>query len=100
MAFSKGTRVVYKLLDTPCIGQSRKVNLSKNVRQKKAKDPRAAASQFEVVCSSCGAPIRSASNTDAEQMCLICHARMLNEYFHNLRKRSDGKPGTFRAASE
>jgi len=76
------------------------VNLSKNVRQKKTTDPRATASEFEGVCSSCGAPIRSTPQADAEQMCLICHARMLNEYFHNLRKRSDGKPGTFRAASE
>lgn len=42
-----------------------------------------------VVCSWCGAVIRSNAGTDEEQMCLICHARMLNDYFQRLRKVSD-----------
>ncbi|HEV8367327.1 MAG TPA: hypothetical protein VGQ39_05180 [Pyrinomonadaceae bacterium] len=88
-------------VDTPRKGQSRKVKLSKNIRQKKAKGlRREVSSEFEVVCSWCGALIRSSSQADSEQMCLICHARMLNEYFQNLRKRSDGKRETSRAASE
>ena len=42
-----------------------------------------------VICSSCGALIRASMDGDTEQVCLICHARMLNEKFHSLRKRSD-----------
>lgn len=43
----------------------------------------------EVVCSWCGALIRANAAANEEQMCLICHARMLNDYFHRLRKVSD-----------
>jgi hypothetical protein len=75
------------------------VKLSNN-RQSKPKRQGVASSQFEIVCSWCGALIRSASQRDVEQTCLICHARLLNEYFHNLRKRSDEKREGFRAASE
>jgi len=42
-----------------------------------------------VFCSSCGALIRSSATADSEQMCLICHARMLNDYFQELRRRGD-----------
>jgi hypothetical protein len=47
--------------------------------------------QYEVVCSWCGTVIRSHAHDDTERMCLICHARMLNDYFHTLKKRSDEK---------
>lgn len=47
---------------------------------------------FNVVCSWCGAVIRSSNVETPEKMCLICHARMLNDYFqrvkqHNQRRR-------------
>jgi len=42
-----------------------------------------------VFCSSCGALIRSSATADSEQICLICHARMLNDYFQELRRRGD-----------
>lgn len=45
---------------------------------------------FNVTCSWCGALIRANADTDAEQMCLICHARMLNDYFHRVRKPVGG----------
>jgi len=53
-----------------------------------------------VVCSWCGALMRSALRVELERMCLICHARMLNDYFHNLRKGSNEKRNTSRVASE
>jgi len=43
----------------------------------------------DVVCSWCRAVIRSNAEETQEQMCLICHARMLNDYFQRLRKVSD-----------
>jgi acetyl-CoA carboxylase beta subunit len=46
---------------------------------------------FEVVCSWCGAVIRSSTIENSEQMCLICHARMLNDYFQRLRQLGDEK---------
>jgi hypothetical protein len=68
------------------------VKLSKNIRQKKAKSlGGAASSELEVVCSWCGALIRSSSQADVEQMCLICHARMLNDYFQELRRQTAHK---------
>lgn len=42
-----------------------------------------------VVCSWCGAIIRSNAEETEEQMCLICHARMLNDYFQKIKKVSD-----------
>ena len=42
----------------------------------------------DVVCSWCGVVIRSNAEETEEQMCLICHARMLNDYFQQLRKVS------------
>ncbi|HEY0729721.1 MAG TPA: hypothetical protein VGD38_16685 [Pyrinomonadaceae bacterium] len=46
---------------------------------------------YEVACSWCGALIRSSSNEGPERMCLICHARMLNDYFQRLRQISGEK---------
>jgi hypothetical protein len=48
-----------------------------------------------VVCSWCGAIIRSNAEENEEQMCLICHARMLNDYFQKIKRVSDAR----RAAS-
>ena len=45
---------------------------------------------FNVACSTCGALIRANADANAEQMCLICHARMLNDYFQRLRKPDGG----------
>jgi len=45
---------------------------------------------YHVACSWCGAVIRSTTMELPEQMCLICHARMLNDYFQRLRKESRG----------
>jgi hypothetical protein len=42
-----------------------------------------------VVCSWCGAIIRSNAKENEEQMCLICHARMLNDYFQRIKRVSD-----------
>lgn len=46
---------------------------------------------YDVVCSWCGAVIRSSNSETPEQMCLICHARMLNDYFQRLRQTSHEK---------
>ena len=62
--------------------------LTKNSRDDQKPHGRAAV-EFDVVCSWCGAVIRSNAGNDEEQMCLICHARMLNDYFQRLRKGSD-----------
>jgi hypothetical protein len=43
----------------------------------------------DVVCSWCGAIIRSNAEENEEQMCLICHARMLNDYFQKIKRVSD-----------
>jgi acetyl-CoA carboxylase beta subunit len=42
-----------------------------------------------VVCTWCGAVIRSNAVETEEQMCLICHARMLNDYFQKVKRVSD-----------
>ena len=44
---------------------------------------------FDVFCSLCGALFRSSATAESEQVCLICHARMLNDYFQELRRRDD-----------
>jgi hypothetical protein len=49
----------------------------------------------QVVCTWCGTVIRSNAEENEEQMCLICHARMLNDYFQRVRRVSDER----RAAS-
>ncbi|HLM24343.1 MAG TPA: hypothetical protein VK274_04760 [Pyrinomonadaceae bacterium] len=46
---------------------------------------------YNVICSWCGAWIRSTHMELPEQMCLICHARMLNDYFQRVRKNSGEK---------
>ena len=43
----------------------------------------------QVVCSWCRAIIRSNAEANEEQMCLICHARMLNDYFQKVKRVSD-----------
>lgn len=45
---------------------------------------------FNVTCSSCGALIRANAEAAEEQICLICHARMLNDRFHRLRNVDGG----------
>ena len=54
-------------------------------RTKKKRDR----SQFQIKCSWCGVLIRANTAKDSEQMCLICYARMLNEYFQKVRNRRD-----------
>ncbi|HSL53098.1 MAG TPA: hypothetical protein VK868_01835 [Pyrinomonadaceae bacterium] len=43
--------------------------------------------KFDIICSWCGAVIRSTNVELPEQMCLICHARMLNDYFQRINKK-------------
>ena len=43
-----------------------------------------------VACSACGALIRANADANAEQMCLICHARLLNDYFHRIKELDGG----------
>jgi hypothetical protein len=52
---------------------------------------------FQILCSWCGAVIRTTTMQKPEQMCLICHARMLNDYFQRLRKISGEKKSSRRA---
>lgn len=42
---------------------------------------------FPVLCVWCGATIRTDPEGDLRRMCLICHARMLNNYFRNVREK-------------
>jgi hypothetical protein len=71
----------------------RKVKLSKRIgpqnedKSNRAQVPRT----FQIVCSWCGASIRTTTVEKPEQMCLICHARMLNDYFQRSRKASDSR---------
>ena len=74
-----------------------KLDVSKN---RQNKDNSMGKPDFEVVCSSCGAVVGSMHSNAGEPLCLICHARLLNEYLHDLRKRSDEKAVTPRVASE
>ena len=46
---------------------------------------------YEIRCSWCGSLIRASTIELPEQMCLICHARMLNDYFQRVRKTSGEK---------
>jgi len=55
----------------------RKVELSKQINPLK----------YDILCSWCGALIRSSNIELPEQMCLICHARMLNDYFQRVKKK-------------
>ena len=65
------------------------VRFSKKVLRKKGSDLGSSESDKRVICSSCGAVIGSSLSSEAAQICLICHARMLNEKFHSPKKRSD-----------
>jgi hypothetical protein len=56
-----------------------------------ANNPKNSKPAYDIVCSWCGALIRSSNIETPEQMCLICHARMLNDYFQRLRQVSNGK---------
>jgi len=38
-------------------------------------------------CSWCGTTIRTQVSLRGEQICLICHARFLNDYLHRIRER-------------
>ena len=64
--------------------------MSQNVEQE-VNLPEEAMPAFKVICSWCGAVIRSSTGETRGQMCLICHARMLNDYFQRLRHISDEK---------
>jgi hypothetical protein len=65
------------------------VRFTRKLPRAKSGDLLSAESQKPISCASCGALIRSNINDDVEQLCLFCHARMLNEKFHSLKKRSD-----------
>jgi DNA-directed RNA polymerase subunit RPC12/RpoP len=41
--------------------------------------------ESSVNCSSCGAPIREGASRTPENICLICHARILNDHFQKVR---------------
>jgi hypothetical protein len=43
--------------------------------------------RFQVLCSWCGVSIRVDTTRNSERMCLICYARMLNQYFQKVRDR-------------
>jgi hypothetical protein len=60
------------------------INLSKQISSHNANK----SASFQVLCAWCGALIRTSAIDMPEQMCLICHARMLNDYFQRLRKIS------------
>lgn len=68
-----------------------RLNLSKKfIKQEDGQAGGTARRDFSVICSWCGALIRANAEADAEQMCLICHARMLNDHFQKLRKLDGG----------
>src|SRR6185295_14273124 len=75
-------------LSIGCTGKLRsvrKVPLSKRVDAQNESNVKPSA--YNVICSWCGALIRSTSIELPEQMCLICHARMLNDYFQRINKK-------------
>lgn len=66
--------------------------VSKNIEQGEDEAlPKFAVKVFDVVCSWCGEVIRSSATEESERMCLICHARMLNDYFQRLHRAGGGK---------
>ena len=74
-----------------CIGETenrsvRKVKLSTRIDPRKPGQDKPV--MYDIICTWCGAVIRSTAMELPEQMCLICHARMLNDYFQRLRKRA------------
>jgi hypothetical protein len=72
-------------------GSVRKGKLNNSIDPQNEKSPQRAKPAYEIRCSWCGALIRSSIEELPEQMCLICHARMLNDYFQRLRKTSGEK---------
>ena len=68
-------------------------------RNRKIKAEKHESKKLEVLCSWCGAVI-SSDAVGEERMCVICHARLLNEYFHNIKKGSDEKQRMFPGASK
>ena len=60
------------------------------MKQENGQADETAPDSFNVICSSCGAVIRANARADTERICLICHARMLNESFQRLRKVNGG----------
>src|SRR5215208_1224287 len=86
--FVTGTKVVSILV----VLSIRKVNLSKQIApQNDNRREYAKPEGFQICCSWCGALIRTSITRTSEQMCLICHARMLNDYFQRIRKLSGEK---------
>ena len=68
-----------------------RLKLSKRfIKQEDSQADGTAPGNSKVICSWCGAVIRANAEADAEQMCLICHARMLNDYFQKIRKFDGG----------
>jgi hypothetical protein len=47
-----------------------------------------------VNCSSCGALIRGNPSQTPEKICLICHARLLNDHFQKVRGGKSSNEGT------
>jgi len=62
----------------------RKATLSRAINPQK--ESKAVKPTYEILCAWCGALIRFSNIELPEQMCLICHARMLNDYFQKLSK--------------
>src|SRR5215218_7248632 len=69
------------------IGSVRKVTLSNRIDPRNGDLERSKQPTFNIICSWCGALIRTANVELPEQMCLICHARMLNDYFQRINKK-------------
>jgi len=61
--------------------------LSKRIYPRNSNLERSKQPVFNIICSWCGALIRTANMELPEQMCLICHARMLNDYFQRINKK-------------
>ena len=62
-----------------------KLNNSIDLQNEK-RAQRGKAARYEIRCTWCGALIRSSTEELPEQMCLICHARMLNDYFQKVKR--------------
>ena len=67
---------------------SKPISVSSNINHQGDNQMENSKPAYEVVCSWCGAVIRSTNSETPEQMCLICHARMLNDYFQRLRQNN------------
>jgi hypothetical protein len=65
--------------------------VSQNIEPKPDNQLESSKPAYDVVCSWCGAVIRSSNIEAPDQMCLICQARMLNDYFQRLRQTSGEK---------